>query len=173
MYAYLGFIWNKIVSRRIAKFSLKLIIGDLVYDPQHNQVIFIDDGNIRKFTIYDVVLPLPGPDIIYPANEIAGWYDDLFKADGLTKNDFNRNSKYSWFPIVLCRHILLINFIFHELCNFRIYGLDGVYRFLIIRPSDLKWKFVRYKEKETELICSDPERQLGHSPVDILGMISP
>jgi hypothetical protein len=23
------------------------------------------------------------------------------------------------------------------------------------------------------LICSDPERQLGHSPVDVQGMISP
>jgi tRNA pseudouridine13 synthase len=90
----LGFTWNKIVSRRIAKFSLNLIIGDLVYDPQHNQVIFIDDGNIHKYTIYDVVLPLPGPDIIYPANEIAGWYDDLLKADGLSEEDLNRNSKY-------------------------------------------------------------------------------
>ncbi len=94
VHAYLGFTWNKIVSRRIAKFSLNLIIGDLVYDPQHNQVIFIDDGNIHKYTIYDVVLPLPGPDIIYPANEIAGWYDDLLKADGLSEEDLNRNSKY-------------------------------------------------------------------------------
>ena len=94
MYAYLGFIWNKIVSRRIAKFSLKLIIGDLVYDPQHNQVIFIDDGNIHKYTIYDVVLPLPGPDTLKPANEIADWYDDLFREDGLTEKDFNRSSKY-------------------------------------------------------------------------------
>jgi len=94
VYAYLGFIWNKIVSRRIAKFSLKLIIGDLVYDPQHNQVIFIDNGNIHKYAIYDVVLPLPGPDTLKPANEIAEWYEDFLKADELTEKNLNRNSKY-------------------------------------------------------------------------------
>ena len=102
--AYQCFIWNKIVSKRIAKFGSKVIVGDLVFpkgnNGQHNQreVIFIDDGNIRKYKIYDVVLPLPGPDTIYPANEIAGWYDDLFKADGLSENDFHLNSKYFLFP---------------------------------------------------------------------------
>jgi tRNA pseudouridine13 synthase len=94
VHSHLGLIWNKIVSKRIAKFGLKLIIGDLVYDPQHNQVIFICHGNIRKYTIYEVVLPLPGPDIIYPANEIAIWYNDLFKWDWLPEKTFNRNSKY-------------------------------------------------------------------------------
>jgi hypothetical protein len=75
-----------------------VIVGDLVFpkgsNGQHNQqeVIFIDDGNIRKYKIYDVVLPLPGPDTIYPANEVA--VDDLFKANGLSENDFHLKSKY-------------------------------------------------------------------------------
>ena len=69
-------------------------MGDLVYDPQHNQVIFIDNGNIHKYTIYDVVLPLPGPDTLKPANEIAEWYEDFLKADELTEKNLNRNSKY-------------------------------------------------------------------------------
>jgi tRNA pseudouridine13 synthase len=94
VHSYLGLIWNKIVSKRIAKFGVHLIIGDLVYDTQHNQVILLDDGNKHKFTIYDVVLPLPGPDTIYPDNVIANWYDDLFKWDWLPKKNFNRNSKY-------------------------------------------------------------------------------
>jgi tRNA pseudouridine13 synthase len=108
VHSYLSLIWNKIVSKRIAMFGLNLIIGDLVYDPHHNQVIFIDYENIHKFTIYDAVLPLPGPDTIYPANIIADWYDDLFKWDWLSEKNFNRSSKYL-FSIVLC--ILRINFI--------------------------------------------------------------
>jgi hypothetical protein len=45
---------------------------------------------------------------------------------------------------------------------------------LVIRPSDLKWKFVPYKNNEyrPNLLCSDTER-LEHLPVDVLGMISP
>ena len=145
-HAYQCFIWNKIVSKRIAKFGLKLIIGDLVFaqgndnNGLHNQreVIFIDDGNIHKYTIYDVVLPLPGPDIIYPANEDIDWYDDLFKADGLSEKDFKLKSKY---------FVFLFYFYISFYMNFyiyRTYDLTGDYKPMILRPSVLKWKFVRY-----------------------------
>jgi tRNA pseudouridine13 synthase len=99
--AYQCFIWNKIVSKRIAKFGVHLIIGDLVLAQGHNkqdnqpEIIFIDDGNIHKFTIYDVVLPLPQHDTVYPANEIAGWYNDVFQEDGISEKDFNLSSKYN------------------------------------------------------------------------------
>jgi hypothetical protein len=86
----------------------------------------------------------------------------------------NRNSKY-WILVFYRSRILHRNLILHELHNFRIFLLDEVYRFLIIRPSDLKWKFVQYNEKRTELICSDPERLPvpRHPPVDVQGMRSP
>jgi tRNA pseudouridine13 synthase len=174
--AYQCFIWNKIVSKRIAKFGSKVIVGDLVFpkgnNGQHNQreVIFIDDGNIRKYKIYDVVLPLPGPDTIYPANEIAGWYIDLFREDGLSEKDFDQTSKYR---IFVCPHSLIfINFILNELHNFRIYGLDGVYRFMIIRPSDFKWEFVRYEYNPQKLISSDSKQLVRQPPVGVLGMSS-
>lgn len=57
------------------------------------EVIFIDKNNIHKFTIYDVVLPLPQHDAIYPANEVANWYKDLLMEDGVSEQDFNSNSK--------------------------------------------------------------------------------
>ena len=77
-----------------------MIVGDLVFSQdnnnngQHNQreVILIDDGNIHKYTIFDVVLPLPGPDTIYPANKDIDWYDDLFKAEVISERDFNLKS---------------------------------------------------------------------------------
>ena len=113
--AYQYFIWNKIVSKRIAKFGLKLIVGDLVFSEDNNnngqynqpEVIFIDDGNIHKYTIYDVVLPLPRHDTVYPANEIAGWYNDLFLEDGISEKDFNLSSKYNV-------SILLVYFNLHD-----------------------------------------------------------
>jgi tRNA pseudouridine13 synthase len=130
--AYQCFLWNTIVSKRIAKFGAKLIVGDLVYasgnndqnntislyiryiefyielliemegdsgrrdyNGQQNQreVLFIDQNNIHNYTIYDAVLPLPGCNITYPANEVADWYKDLLSADGLLEKDFNLSLK--------------------------------------------------------------------------------
>ncbi len=141
--AYQSFLWNSVVSKRLSKFGLVPIVGDLVFAPgtssdcdvdaemesvaeeaendqvgdedangdkeadgeksiaraQRNQrkVIFIDENNIKDYTINDIVLPLPGFDITYPANEAAGWYRELLEADGLTEMDFKQSTKY-----VLC-----------------------------------------------------------------------
>ena len=59
--------------------------GDSNQRAQRNQrkVIAIDSETINNYTIYDVLLPLPGYGITYPANEVAGWYTELLEADGL------------------------------------------------------------------------------------------
>ena len=46
------------------------IVGDLVRDHRYGggEFIVIDDQNIKDFSIHDVVLPLPGHGVIYPAN---------------------------------------------------------------------------------------------------------
>ncbi len=61
------------------------------------KVIFIDENNIKDYTINDIILPLPGFDITYPANEVAGWYTELLEADGLTEMDFKQSTKYALF----------------------------------------------------------------------------
>ncbi len=140
IHAYQSFLWNTVVSKRLAKFGFKPIVGDLVYAPgdegddselqteidkdesqqeeaesekavemegdgakknkrkvQRNQrkVIFVDESNIDKYTINDVLLPLPGYDISYPSNEVADWYTELLAVDGLSEMDFKRSVKYS------------------------------------------------------------------------------
>ena len=152
-------------------------IGDLVFaqgndnNGLHNQreVIFIDDGNIHKYTIYDVVLPLPGPDTIYPVNEDIDWYDDLFKAEGISERDFNLKSKYFVFLFYFNISFYMIFYIY------RTCGLVGGYRPMLLRPSDLKWKFVRYDHRRQNLFMSDLEQQLaGQPPVGSLpGMSFP
>jgi tRNA pseudouridine13 synthase len=144
-----------------------VIVGDLVFSQdnnnngQHNQreVILIDDGNIHKYTIYDVVLPLPGSDIIYPANEDIDWYDDLFKAEGISERDFNLKSKYFVFLFYF-----YISFYMFFCYIYRTWGLVGGYRPMLLRPSDLKWKFVRYDHRRQNLFLSDLEQQLAGQP---------
>jgi hypothetical protein len=47
---------------------------------------------------------------------------------------------------------------------YRTWGLVGGYRPMLLRPSDLKWKFVRYDHRRQNLFLSDLEQQLAGQP---------
>lgn len=132
LHSYQSLIWNKIVSRRIQKFGLKPIVGDLVFkdtESKHKPIEVINYGdevdvqeevqeeetdvaivkfpevetiseeNLSKYTVFDVVYPLPGCDVSYPENEIGQWYIDLLAEDGLTSEKLSKKNKYYRFCI--------------------------------------------------------------------------
>lgn len=124
LHSYQSLLWNTIVSQRIRKYGLKPIVGDLVFkdnDAKEALVEIIDEEEIKeedtdvnsdisngkcpeveiiseeslsKYTIFDVVYPLPGCDIRYPENEIAKWYIDLLAKDNLTSEKLMKKNKY-------------------------------------------------------------------------------
>ena len=51
----------------------------------------LDESNIGNYNMYDVVLPLPGYDVIYPANEVAQWYNEQLETDEMS--GFKQNVK--------------------------------------------------------------------------------
>jgi tRNA pseudouridine13 synthase len=74
IHAYQSYIWNMVASERVKLHGLKPIIGDLVYDKtkigkHYCNIIKLDDNNINLYEIDDVVLPLPGHNVVYPNNE--------------------------------------------------------------------------------------------------------
>lgn len=52
------------------------------------------EENVSNIHITDVVHPLPGFDVKYPANIVKQWYEDILKADGLNGSSFKHKIRY-------------------------------------------------------------------------------
>ena len=54
----------------------------------HLKPVVLTAENITQFSISDVVLPLPGYDVIFPENETQQWYKEQLEKDGMGNFDF-------------------------------------------------------------------------------------
>lgn len=128
LHSYQSLLWNKIVSRRVKTYGLKPIVGDLVFkdntlkdtvievineegeneEEETNlnnikcpEVKIISEENLSKYTIFDVVYPLPGCDVQYPNNDIGKWYIDLLAEDNLTSEKLMKKNKYDLYSLLI------------------------------------------------------------------------
>ncbi|KAG8577170.1 hypothetical protein GDO81_010094 [Engystomops pustulosus] len=133
IHSYQSYVWNNMVSRRIEEYGLKVVPGDLVL--KGATAIVIDESNIHNYTIHDVVMPLPGFDVIYPKHKLAAAYEEMLAVDKLDiKNMRHRVKDYS---------------------------LAGAYRKLLIHPQDVSWEVVAYDETKIPLVRTDIEMLEG------------
>ncbi|XP_038054168.1 pseudouridylate synthase 7 homolog isoform X2 [Patiria miniata] len=146
VHSYQSYVWNVLTTRRIQKYGLKVIPGDLVLskedksvdESEHLQSAVVDGGNLDSYSIHDIVLPLPGYAVNYPQNEVGDWYQELLHSDGL--------------DIKKMRH------------QIKDFSLSGTYRKMLVKPANVSWSVVPYSDATIPLVQSDLDRLEGKEP---------
>ncbi|EDO30703.1 predicted protein, partial [Nematostella vectensis] len=140
VHAYQSYIWNNMVSHRIREYGLVPVEGDLVVSG-HTQVRTLshDDISSQKYSIHDVVMPVPGYDVTYPGKDVRDWYRELMAVDGV--------------DIDKMRH------------RVKDYSLSGAYRPIIIKPQHTSWKFIHYNDVTAPLALTDLDRLEGRTDI--------
>ncbi|KAI9343611.1 pseudouridine synthase [Obelidium mucronatum] len=171
VHAVQSFIWNHAASERIRLHGSKIVKGDLVakYNPlapqnkpasdeapvnagddeaadisaveEHRQGRMIEvelietDEQAATKSIEDLVLPLPGHAIKYPTNEIGEFYKTFMAKYGLDPHSMKRQNRET--------------------------SLQGDYRRVIIKPTNVSWKMMRYDDPQYPLSLTDLDRING------------
>jgi tRNA pseudouridine13 synthase len=53
----------------------------------------VEESNIDQYTIYDIVLPLPGFDVVYPNHELRADYRQALAKDGIDMDHMKHKIK--------------------------------------------------------------------------------
>uniref|UniRef100_A0A673H3E7 Pseudouridylate synthase 7 homolog n=1 Tax=Sinocyclocheilus rhinocerous TaxID=307959 RepID=A0A673H3E7_9TELE len=138
IHSYQSYVWNCMVSKRMEAFGLRAVEGDLVLRGSSAHVLSADEA--EKHSVHDVVMPLPGFDVIYPTHSVGGGYRDMLSADDL--------------DIDSMRH------------KVRDYSLAGAYRRILTRPSDVSWELIQYDDPRVPLVHTDVEK-LENAPAPV------
>jgi len=102
------------------------------------QVKTLTEEDLEDYTIFDVLMPLPGKDVAYPGGALGERYREFLKRDGLDPDNLVRKHKD--------------------------YSLSGSYRAILHLPKELSWSVLRYTDPDVPLAQSDEDQLLGFEP---------
>ena len=137
LHAFQSYIFNRALSERVKRFGLEVMIGDLFIRGK-DPVAEVTPENKGEVTIRDVVMPLPGHSVKYPDNEVKVIYESLLEEREMTFKSFNhRDGEYS---------------------------LGGDYRKILGFPEALRWREIRYKDPDQDLVVSEWEKNVNGAP---------
>eukprot|EP01080_Neovahlkampfia_damariscottae_P001574 gene1574-12699_t len=129
LHSYQSLIWNKIVSKRIEKYGTKLIEGDIIEIGNEKIKILTKEDSFEKYSIFDLVFPLPGCDVEFPKNEFGiDFYNELLKQDEITLKDFEHHHKA--------------------------YICHGTYRRVFSKPENLRFTIKNYVNENDRFVIS-------------------
>lgn len=94
--------------------------------------IMLDETTVSQYTVYDVMMPLPGFDVIYPSNDCHEWYKTMLHEDGFDINQMERKQKD--------------------------FSMPGTYRLMVVKPKGVEWNKFQYDDYTIPLTLSDKDR---------------
>jgi tRNA pseudouridine13 synthase len=98
----------------------------------------LTEEDAHQYSIFDVIMPLPGRDVDYPGGTLGELYREFLRLDGLDPDNFIRKQKE--------------------------YTLNGSYRKILQVPKDLSWSTLRYTDPDVPLAQADEDKLLGIDP---------
>ncbi|KAL0464210.1 UNVERIFIED_CONTAM: Pseudouridylate synthase 7 [Sesamum latifolium] len=136
------------------------------------KVITEEDIVAGKYTIYDIVLPLPGSRIIYPMNDIGEVYHELAKKDDISLIDslHKHNTNYSTGSLpghhpcvcfislsvmLLSQASLYLTTMTATCREFSLTNMTGAYRQVFQKPKDFQWELLNYTDVNKPLAETD------------------
>lgn len=97
-----------------------------------------EEAESGKYTIFDLVLPLPGFDVVYPPNSIGAYYKEFMGSEKGGKLD-PMDMRRKWKDI----------------------SLSGSYRKIMARPEAVSWEVRAYSKDDEQMVQTDLEKLLG------------
>jgi hypothetical protein len=61
----------------------------------------LTEEDLEKYSIFDVIMPLPGTDVAYPGGMLGEKYREFLRADGLDPDDFTRKQRLGAYNVRL------------------------------------------------------------------------
>jgi len=98
----------------------------------------LTEEDLDKYSIFDVIMPLPGTDVAYPGGPLGEKYREYLRRDGLDPDNFVRKQKD--------------------------YTLNGSYRAILHLPKEISWSVLRYTDPDVPLAQADEDKLLGYDP---------
>ncbi|EGO27814.1 hypothetical protein SERLADRAFT_354961 [Serpula lacrymans var. lacrymans S7.9] len=98
----------------------------------------LTEEDADQYSIFDVIMPLPGKDVAYPGGELGEQYREFLRRDGLDPDNYVRKQKE--------------------------YILGGSYRKILLLPKDVSWSVLRYTDPDVALAQADEDKLLGFDP---------
>ncbi|KAJ4292235.1 multisubstrate pseudouridine synthase 7 [Collariella sp. IMI 366227] len=188
IHAYQSYVWNYAATLRWSKFGAKVIEGDLVLvtgsrcrdnsdDEEFNPYDDNDDNNIYaqaqpltaadvasgKYSIFDVVLPTPGFDVLYPRNEIGDFYAEFMgRPENGSLSPFDMRRKQREFSLSGNYRPLIGRLIGEPQCAVRAYrdDLEQMY------PTDLDYALQKKNAEKAAKLQAQQAKAQANSAID-------
>ncbi|KAJ0079356.1 hypothetical protein Patl1_23339 [Pistacia atlantica] len=129
------------------------------------QTATAEDIHTGKYTIDDVILPMPGSRVIYPTNEVAEVYHCLAK-----KVWCILDAAEAFMLLFICieQDGISLTEIVHNVKEFSITSMTGSYRRVFQKPLDFEWELLKYTDASKPLAETDLDKIAKAKPLSII-----